>query len=96
MNLAEFIRNFGKSLTVVETKRIDNIRQSEHKLYCKTASNCIRSRYIRTLSDLLIENNEDKLLLIIRKFCGLNLNYNHKTFEQRYYFMELRSVPTNK
>lgn len=64
--------------------------------YCGEISNSIHSRYVRTLSDLPIQNNEVKLLLFARKFFCLNQNRKHKTFGERYNFVEPKAIRTKR
>lgn len=104
MNLTELIKDLDKNLNVGETKRIENTIYITCEMntpksecpYCNEVSNSIHSKYIRTLSDLPIQNNEVKLLLITRKFFCLNQNCKHKTFGERYNFVEPKAVRTNR
>lgn len=104
MKFEELIKDLDKNLTMIETKRIRNTiyisceqdtNQSKCP-YCGEVSNSIHSRYVRTLSDLPIQNNEVKLLLVSRKFFCLNQDCKHKTFGERYNFVEPKAVRTNR
>lgn len=104
MNLKELLKDLDKNLNVIKTKRIENTiyitcemdtRESECP-YCNEVSNSVHSKYIRTLSDLPIQNNEVKLLLVTRKFFCLNPQCNHTTFGERYDFAEPKAVRTNR
>ena len=72
----ELIKDLNKNITMIESKRIENTIYISCKMdtnksecpYCGEISNSIHSRYVRTLSDLPIQNNEVKLLLFSRKF----------------------------
>lgn len=104
MNLEELIKDLDENLIVVNYKRMEktiyitcetSIKQSICP-YCGKVSNKIHSKYIRTLSDLPIQNNEVKLLLVTRKFFCLNPHCNHKTYGERFSFVENKSVKTNR
>ena len=87
MNIEELLKDLDKDLIVTETKKIEKtiyitceISKNESECpFCNHSSSAIHSKYIRTISDLPIQNNEVKLLLVTRKFwflhksCG-NLN----------------------
>lgn len=104
MNIEEILKDLDKNLKVIDTKRKNktfyitceiNKTQSECP-FCHCISNSIHSKYIRTLSDLPIQNNVVKLLLITKKFFCLNPECSHKTFGERYSFVEPNSVKTNR
>lgn len=104
MNIEELIKDLDKNLTTIESKRIENTiyiscemntNQSECP-YCGEVSNSIHSHYVRTLSDLPIQNKEVKLLLVSRKFFCSNQDCKHKTFGERYNFVEPKAVRTNR
>ena len=104
MGIEELIKDLDKNLTVVETKKIDKViyisckmNTSENECpYCREISNSIHSTYIRTLSDLPIQNKEVKIILITRKFFCLNSKCSHKTFGERFNFVESKAVRTNR
>lgn len=104
MNLEELIKDLDEYLIVTDTKRIGktitiscetNTKQSICP-YCGEVAHSIHSKYIRTLSDLPIQNNVVKLSLVVRKFFCLNSNCDHKTFGERFNFVEEKSVKTNR
>ena len=104
MNMEESIKDLDKNITMLESKRIENTIYISCKMdtnksecpYCGEISNSIHSRYVRTLSDLPIQNNEVKLLLFARKFFCLNQNCKHKTFGERYNFVEPKAIRTKR
>ncbi len=61
-----FIGNSGVGKTIYITCGI-NKNESECP-FCNHSSNTIHSKYIRTISDLPMRNNEVKLLLVTRNF----------------------------
>lgn len=104
MNLEELIKDLDKNLKVIDTTRREktiyitcqmNTKESICP-YCKEVSNSIHSKYMRMLSDLPIQNNEVKLLVVARKYFCLNTNCSHKTFGERFNFVESKSVRTNR
>ena len=104
MNLEELIKDLDISLTIKEVKRIEKtIYISCEKItkecqcpYCGEVSDSVHSKYIRTLNDLPIQNNEVKLFLVTKKFFCLNSNCSHKTFGERFEFVEPKAVRTNR
>lgn len=104
MNMEELIKDLDKNITMLESKRIENTIYISCKMdtnksecpYCGKISNSIHSRYVRTLSDLPIQNNEVKLLLLARKFFCLNQDCKHKTFGERYNFVEPKAIRTKR
>ena len=76
MNIEELLKDLDKDLIVTETQRIGKtiyitceINKNESECpFCNHSSTTIHSKYIRTISDLPIQNNEVKLLLVTRKF----------------------------
>src|SRR5699024_9767549 len=89
---------------VTETKKIEKtiyitceISKNESECpFCNHSSNAIHSKYIRTISDLPIQNNEVKLLLVTRKFFCSNPECNNKTFSERFDFVNPKAVKTNR
>lgn len=104
MNISDLINDLDKNLSVTETKKIGKTIYITCKMdtkeckcpYCNEVATCIHSNYIRTLSDLPIQNNEVKLLLVTRKFFCSNPNCDHKTFGERFAFVEPKAVRTNR
>ena len=104
MNMEELIKDLDKNLIVTEIKKTDktiyitceNSKNDCVCPFCNHSSNSVHSKYIRTVSDLPIQNNEVKLLLVTRKFFCLNPDCKHKTFSERYSFVEPKLVKTNR
>lgn len=104
MNFEELIKELNKNLVVIDSQKKENtiyikceMKTSQSKCpYCESLSNSIHSKYIRTISDLPIQNNKVKLLIIVRKFFCSNPNCNHKTFGEKLNFVETKSVKTNR
>ena len=104
MNIEELLKDLDKDLIVTETKKVEKtiyitceISKNESECpFCNHSSNVIHSKYIRTISDLPIQNNEVKLLLVTRKFFCLNPKCNNKTFSERFGFVKPKAVKTNR
>ena len=104
MNIEELLKDLDKDLRVTETKKIEKtiyitceISKNESECpFCNHSSNVIHSKYIRTISDLPIQNNEVKLLLVTRKFFCSNPECNNKTFSERFCFVKPKAVKTNR
>lgn len=104
MNIEELLKDLDKDLIVTETKKIEKIiyitceisKNESECPFCNHSSNVIHSKYIRTISDLPIQNNEVKLLLVTRKFFCLNPECNNKTFSERFGFVNPKAVKTNR
>lgn len=104
MNLEELIKDLDKNLVVLENHRKENtiyikceINTNQSKCpYCESLSSSIHSKYIRTISDLPIQNNKVKLMIVVRKFFCSNPNCNHKTFGEKLNFADAKSVKTNR
>lgn len=104
MNIEELLKDLDKDLRVTETKKIEKtiyitckiIKNESECPFCNHSSNVIHSKYIRTISDLPIQNNEVKLLLVTRKFFCSNPECNNKTFSERFGFVNPKAVKTNR
>lgn len=104
MNLEDLIKELDNNLEV------ENYRKEENTIYitCKsttTECNCtycgeksstVHSKYIRTLGDLPIQGNGVKLELVVRKFFCNNPECKHKTFGERFNFVESKAVRTKR
>ena len=98
------MKNLNKNLIVIDIKKVDNVFYITCKMdtnestcpYCNETSNNVHSSYTRTISDLSIQNNEVKLLLITRKFFCKNSKCEHKTFGERFDFVDPKAVRTNR
>ncbi len=104
MNLEELIKDLDKNLVMIENEKKENtiyikckMNTSQSKCpYCESLSNSIHSKYIRTVSDLPIQNNKVKLLIVVRKFFCSNPDCEYKTFGEKLNFIEPKSVKTNR
>ncbi len=104
MDFKELIKDLDENLAVKEINRIEKdiyitceMNTTQCKCpYCEEKSDRIHSKYIRAIDDLPIQNNGVKLKLIVRKFFCNNPNCNHKTFGERYSFVEPKAVKTNR
>ncbi len=104
MNLEELIKDLDENLVVLESQRKENtiyikceMNTNQSKCpYCESLSNSVHSKYTRTISDLPIQNNKVKLLIVVRKFFCSNLNCAHKTFGEKLNFTSAKSVKTNR
>ena len=104
MNIEELLKDLDKDLIVTETKKVEKIiyitceisKNESECPFCNHSSNVIHSKYIRTISDLPIQNNEVKLLLVTRKFFCSNPECSHKTFSERFGFVNPKAVKTNR
>ncbi len=104
MSIEELIKDLDSKLCVKNYDKHDNTiyitceKETSESVcpYCGKASNSVHSKYTRTLSDLAIQNKEVKLILITRKFFCLNPKCSHKTFGERYDFVEDKAVRTKR
>lgn len=104
MNLEELIKDLDNGLIVKEINREGKViyiicekKEKDCKCpYCDEISESVHSKYIRNLKDLPIQNNEVKLGLIVKKFFCTNPKCHHKTFAQRFDFVERKAVRTNR
>lgn len=76
MNIEKLLKALDDKLEVTEIKKVNDIIYITCNIgtakancpYCGCTSNLVHSKYIRTISDLPIQNNQVKLLVITRKF----------------------------
>ena len=100
----ELIKVLDDKLEVTDTKKVNDIIYITCKIsisnascpYCGCTSNLVHSKYIRTINDLPIQNNQVKLLVITRKFFCQNLECTHKTFSENLSFVGSKAVKTNR
>ena len=64
--------------------------------FCNEKSNSIHSTYTRTIKDLPIQEYQVKLRLLVHKYFCDNPNCKHKTFAERFSFVEESAVRTNR
>lgn len=104
MNFDELVKELDKDISIINIKKKDNtifikceLNTTKSKCpFCGEESTSIHSKYIRKLSDLPIQNNEVKLELITRKFFCDNYKCEHKTFGERFDFVEPKAVRTKR
>lgn len=102
MRIDELIKELDENLILTKTEKLDGIlylyceiKQTTTKCkYCKTENQSIHSRYIRTISDLPIQNYQVKLVLTIPKYFCKNESCNHKTFAYPILFAQNNSLRT--
>lgn len=104
MKIEELMKELDEELTVNEIKKVDKTiyitcergKQNCKCPYCNEVSESIHSKYTRTIGDLPILNNEVKLLLTVKKFFCSNPECHHKTFGERFTFVEPNEVRTTR
>lgn len=64
--------------------------------YCGTESHSIHSRYIRTISDLPIQNYQVRLVITVPKFFCTDGTCRHKTFAYPIPFAAANSLRTKR
>ena len=104
MDLKDLLKELDENLVVTNSEKKGKViyinceMNTEESVcpYCGEISNKVHSKYVRKLSDLPIQNYEVKLHLLTRKFFCLNHNCSHKTFGEKYNFVENKSVKTKR
>lgn len=104
MEFSDLIKKLDTKLILDETKIIDDtIYLMCHKEICETAcpfcgqtSESIHSTYIRTIKDLPMQEYSVKLKLLCNKYFCLNPKCEHKTFGERFSFVEEKAVRTKR
>lgn len=84
----EIIKELDENLTVIKIEKSDKILYIKCELkcgavrckYCGAESTAIHSKYVRNISDLLIQEYQVKLMVKVPKFFCHNENCSHKTF----------------
>ena len=64
--------------------------------FCNEKSNSIHSTYTRIIKDLPVQEYQVKLKLLVHKYFCNNPNCKHKTFAERFSFVEKSAVRTNR
>ena len=64
--------------------------------FCNEKSNSIHSTYTRIIKDLPVQEYQVKLKLLVHKYFCNNPNCQHKTFAERFSFVEKSAVRTNR
>ena len=104
MDLTDLIKELDNNLIVDDYTKKENIIYIACKsiinecycTYCGEKSCSVHSKYIRTLSDLPIQNNSVKLILTVKKFFCNNQKCDHKTFCEKFDFVDSKAVRTKR
>lgn len=104
MSIKDLITELDGNLVVDNVKKAENCiyinchtQLSEHKCpYCGHSSSRVHSKYIRTITDLPIQNNKVKLILSVHKYFCENDKCNFTTFSESFDFVETRAVRTKR
>ena len=104
MDLTDLIKELDNNLIVDDYEKKENMIYIYCKsivnecncTYCGENSCSIHSKYIRTLGDLPIQNNSVKLVLTVKKFFCNNPKCNHKTFCEKFDFVDSKAVRTKR
>lgn len=104
MDLTDLLKELDKNLVVEDYEKKENTIYIHCKsivnecncTYCGENSCSIHSKYIRTLGDLPIQNNSVKLVLTVKKFFCNNSKCNHKTFCEKFNFVDSKAVRTKR
>ncbi len=104
MDLKDLLKDLDENLVITNSEKKEKVIYINCKMdteesvcpYCGEVSNKVHSKYVRKLSDLPIQNYEVKLLLLTRKFFCMNSHCSHKTFGEKYNFVENKSVKTKR
>lgn len=104
MEFSELIKKLDSKLILDETKNVDGTiylvcHKDVHEAscpYCEQTSDKVHSRYIRTINDLPMQEYPVKLKLLCNKYFCLNPKCEHKTFGERFSFVEEKAVRTKR
>lgn len=104
MDFSTLLKKLDNNLTLIETNTIDNIIYitCTEEIYdatcpfCNEKSNSIHSTYTRIINDLPIQEYQVKLKLLVHKYFCNNPNCQHKTFAERFSFVEKSAVRTKR
>lgn len=104
MDFSELIKKLDDKLILDEAKTVnDKIELTCHKEvheascpYCGSICDRVHSTYIRTIQDLSIQSYFVKLKLVCHKYFCDNPECQHKTFAERFTFVEEKAVRTNR
>lgn len=104
MTIDEIVKELDENLEIIKSEKSDGIlylyceikRGSVKCRYCGESSNTIHSRYIRSISDLPIQNYQVKLILTIPKYFCKNEKCSHKTFAYPISFARRNSLRTER
>lgn len=104
MIIQEIINELSEDLCITGTKKMNGILYIYCQVnevtakckYCGQESNKIHSRYLRTISDLPIQNYQVKLVITVPKYFCCNDECPHKTFAYSFDFIEKNSIRTKR
>lgn len=104
MDFSELIKKLDDKLVLDNTKIVGEVMEITcHKEvyettcpYCGQMSNSVHSTYVRTIKDLSIQTYPVKLKLLCHKYFCYNSKCQHKTFAERFSFVEEKAVRTNR
>lgn len=104
MDFSKLIKKLDDGLVLDDTQIVDNTMQITcHKEICETScpycgemSKSVHSTYVRTIKDLPIQEYPVKLKILCHKYFCLNSKCHHKTFGERFSFVEEKAVRTNR
>lgn len=104
MRLDELIKELDEHLMISKIEKSDSIlyiycdikRTKARCKYCGAENDSIHSRYIRTISDLPIQNYQVKLVIAVPKYFCTNDRCSHKTFAYPVPFAKENSLRTTR
>lgn len=83
-NLKIIEHHFNNDILLIDIK---SSKETAVCPYCNQISNKVNSKYIREIFDLPIQNYKLKIKLHVRTFFCKNPECNHKTFAERFNFL---------
>lgn len=104
MDFAKLIKKLDDKLILINVDTVDdtlyiNCYKDVYEAtcpYCNEKSSSVHSTYIRTIKDLPIQEYQVKLNLLTHKYFCNNPKCKHKTFGERFSFVEEKAVRTNR
>lgn len=102
--LDEIIKSLSSNLQCIDYKLKDNqyiftVHSSEHEVrcpYCNTLNSKTHSVYQREIQDLPIQDKQVIILINTRKMFCTNPECNHKTFAEKFDFVESHGKKTKR
>lgn len=102
--LDEIIKSLSSNLQCIDYKLKDNqyiftVQSSEHEVrcpYCNTLNSKTHSVYQREIQDLPIQDKQVIILINTRKMFCTNPECNHKTFAEKFDFVESHGKKTKR
>lgn len=104
MELNDLLKELDKNLTISKVEKSDRVLYIHCDInctvtkckYCGMESYSVHSRYIRTISDLPIQDYQVKLVITVPKFFCTNKACHHKTFAYQLPFAAANSLRTRR